>query len=68
MRLIDGDAALEEIDRVRKELLAQGMDGAEHILVRYGRRIIEELPTIDLESEEEKEENWYDYRDDERFE
>lgn len=45
--LISRQAALDEIDRVRKELVEQGMDGAEHILVHYGRRIIEELPTFD---------------------
>ena len=38
-------AALAEIDRAREGLLALKMDGAEHILVHYGRRIIEELPS-----------------------
>lgn len=45
--LISRQAALDEIDKNRQALLSLGMDGAEHILVRYGRRVIEELPTSD---------------------
>ena len=45
--LISRQAALDEIDRARVGLIGLKMLGAEHILVRYGRRIIEEQPTID---------------------
>lgn len=45
--LISRQAALDEIDKNRQALLFLGMDGAEHILLHYGRRVIEELPTID---------------------
>lgn len=45
--LISRQAALAEIDKNREALLSSGMTGAEHILVHYGRRVIEELPTID---------------------
>lgn len=45
--LISRQAALDEIDKNRLTLLSLGMDGAEHILAHYGRREIEELPTID---------------------
>lgn len=45
--LISRDAAIEAIDKNRQDLLSLGMDGAEHILVHYGRRVIEEQPTID---------------------
>lgn len=47
MELISRQMALDRIDKTRKELLALGMYGAEHILVRYGRRVIEELPTAE---------------------
>lgn len=46
--LISRQAALAEIDKNREELLSSGMTGAEHIIVHYGRRVIEELPTIDV--------------------
>lgn len=46
--LISRQAALAEIDKNRDALLSSGMTGAEHILVHYGRRVIEELPTIDV--------------------
>lgn len=45
--LISRQAALAEIDKNREALLSSGMTGAEHILVHYGRRVIEELPTIE---------------------
>lgn len=45
--LISRQAALDEIDKNRQALLSLGMDGAEHILVHYGRRVLEELPTIE---------------------
>ena len=45
--LISRQAALAEIDKNRDALLSSGMTGAEHILVHYGRRVIEELPTAE---------------------
>lgn len=45
--LVSRQAALAEIDKNREALLQSGMTGAEHILVHYGRRVIEELPTIE---------------------
>ena len=45
--LISRNAAIEAIDKNRQDLLSLGMDGAEHTLVHYGRRVIEEQPTID---------------------
>lgn len=54
--LISRQAALAEIDQNRQALLSLGMDGAEHILVHYGRRVIEELPTIDIP--ERKDDAW----------
>lgn len=45
--LISRRAALDAIDKNRQVLLSLGMCGIEHILVHYGRRVIEELPTID---------------------
>ena len=45
--LISRQAALAEIDKNREALLSSGMTGAEHILVHYGRRVIEELPSIE---------------------
>ncbi len=51
--LISRQAALAEIDKNRDALLSSGMTGAEHILVHYGRRVIEEAP-----SEEPKKGKW----------
>ena len=48
IELISRQAALYEIDKNRNALLQSGMTGAEHILVHYGRRVIEELSTIDV--------------------
>ena len=45
--LISRQAALDEIDRARVGLRGLKMLGAEHILVRYGRRIIEDLPSAE---------------------
>ncbi len=45
--LISRQAALAEIDKNREALLSSGMTGAEHILVHYGRRVIEGLPPIE---------------------
>lgn len=45
MGMISREAALDAIDKNRQDLLSLGMDGAEHILVHYGRRVIEGLPT-----------------------
>lgn len=45
IELISRQAALAEIDKNREALLQSGMVGAEHILVHYGRRVIEELPS-----------------------
>lgn len=45
--LISRQAALAAIDKNRDALLSSGMTGAEHILVHYGRRIIEELPSAE---------------------
>lgn len=45
--LISRQAALAAIDKNRDALLSNGMTGAEHILVHYGRRSIEDMPTID---------------------
>lgn len=45
--LISRQAALDAIDKNRQDLLSLGMDGAEHVLVHYGRRVIEELPTTE---------------------
>ena len=47
MSLISREAALDAIDKNRQDLLSLGMDGAEHILVHYGRRVIEELPSAE---------------------
>ena len=44
--LISRQAALAAIDKNRDALLSSGMAGAEHILVHYGRRVIEELPSV----------------------
>jgi DNA-directed RNA polymerase subunit RPC12/RpoP len=45
--MISRQAALAAIDKNRQDLLSLGMDGAEHILVHYGRRAIEEVPPIE---------------------
>ncbi len=44
--VISRQMALEEIDKMRQILLNNNMKGAEHILVHYGRRIIEDLPSV----------------------
>ena len=45
---IDREALLRKIDEERKNLHLLGMDGAEHILARYARRLIEEFPAADV--------------------
>ena len=45
--LISRQAAIDAIDKNRQDLLFLRMYVAEHILVHYGRRVIEELPTAD---------------------
>ena len=45
--LISRKAALDKIDRVREIMVKMNMRGTEHILVHYGRRIIEELPSAE---------------------
>lgn len=45
--LISRQEALDAIDKNRQGLLSLSLNSAEHILVHYGRRVIEELPTIE---------------------
>lgn len=45
--LISRQQALAELEIVRKEMVKQKMYGAEHVIIRYGIRIIEELPTAE---------------------
>lgn len=45
--LISRQTVLAAIDKNRDALLSIGMTSAEHVLVHYGRRVIEEQPTID---------------------
>lgn len=45
--LISRKAALDAIDKNRGALLSCGRTGPEHILVHYGRRVIEELPSVE---------------------
>ena len=47
MRLIDGDALENAIDKRRQLLVEREMFGAEHVIVHHARRLIEEAPTID---------------------
>lgn len=47
MRLIDGDALENAIDKERQMLIEQERLGAEHIVVHHARRLIEDAPTID---------------------
>ena len=47
--LISRQAAIDAIDKNRQDLLSLGMIGAEHTLVHYGRRVIEELPSAQPE-------------------
>ena len=60
--LISRQAALAEIDKNRDALLSSGMTGAEHILVHYGRRVIEELPTIEPKKGKWVEDEYWDYK------
>lgn len=45
MDYISREKALAEIDKAREILIEMNMLGAEHVLVHYARRIIEELPS-----------------------
>ena len=47
MRLKDADVLLERVDKEREYLVARGQLGAEHILVKNFRDLIEEVPTIE---------------------
>ena len=49
MRLIDADKLLERVDKEREYLVARGQLGAEHILVKNFRDLIEEAPTVEPE-------------------
>lgn len=62
--LISRQAALSTIDKNRQDLLSLGMDGAEHILVHYGRRVIEELPSAQPEIIRCKDCRWWDAKED----
>lgn len=53
MDYISREKALAEIDKARKMLIEMNMLGAEHILVHYARRIIEELPSVNEEKEKD---------------
>lgn len=48
MRPVDVDALLKAIDEERQYLLARGQAGAEHILVRNFRNLVEDAPSIPL--------------------
>ena len=49
MRLIDADKLLERVDKEREYLVARGQLGAEYILVKNFRDLIEEAPTVEPE-------------------
>ena len=50
MRLIDADALLVRVDEEREYLKARGLFGAEHILTKDFRDLIEDAPTAEIES------------------
>ena len=52
--LISREDALKAIDLMRDRLLSLKMYGAEDVLVHYARRIIEELPAVELEQYSER--------------
>ena len=52
MRLIDADKLLERVDKEREYLVARGQLGAEYILVKNFRDLIEEAPTVEPERPE----------------
>lgn len=47
--LISRAAALDAIDHERSVLIEEGRPGAEHVVVHHARRLIEELPSVDVE-------------------
>jgi hypothetical protein len=49
-RLIDADALLESVDKERQYLIARGQKGAEHILVHNFRDLIDNAPTVDIQT------------------
>ena len=50
MRLIDADAVVEQADKEREYLKARGLLGAEHVLTKYLRNLVEDAPTVEIES------------------
>lgn len=52
MRSVDADAILEKIDKEREYLVARGLLGAEHILVKYCRDFVEDAQTVEPERPE----------------
>ena len=49
MRLIDADALLIKVDEEREYLKARGLFGAEHILTKDFRNLIEDAPTAETD-------------------
>ena len=50
MRLIDADAVVEQADKEREYLKTRGLLGAEHVLTKYLRNLVEDAPTVEMES------------------
>lgn len=50
MRLIDADAVVKQADKEREYLKARGLLGAEHVLTKYLRNLVEDAPTVEMES------------------
>ena len=50
MRLIDADALLAKVDEEREYLKARGLLGAEHVLTKDFRNLIEDAPTAEMET------------------
>jgi len=46
MRLIDADAVLEKAEKEREYLKARGLLGAEHILTKYVRNLVDDAPSV----------------------
>lgn len=44
--LLDKEVVLAALEKEREFFILNGMVGAEHILVQYAIKVIEELPTI----------------------
>ena len=47
MRLIDADALLAKVDEEREYLKARGLFGADHILTKDFRNLIEDAPAVE---------------------